>query len=281
MRPNLFLAAVLNFFAIMFMGIFIILMIIRSLGVGHIIRNTHIVGIIEEASVGEHSYYILEQINGMPFNNGNITHEFIESFLQAEPVTAELGKIIDNYAIAFSLGNYHHHVTQEEIVDMATNLNYEMNLFFTNNLTHEDFEALAQTLDDILDFNSLTVEYIMEDFDVDLTVPLLLISPISLMIAGVVSLLLLLLIFLQRRRKIADAILAVGIPVAVTGVITFLAGVWLGTTPSIFAGILQRFAVLLELPIQMTTRYGIIFLAVGLGIMLISFVLRAIKPKTV
>ena len=279
-KPNVFLSVLLCVFAFFFMLIFIILAVVRSLGVGHIIRNTDIVGILEEATVGEHTYYIVDQINGLPFNDVEVTLHDIEAFIQREAVTDELDVILDGYTTALILGNLDHHVTTEDIVNMARNLEQEFYELFDHRLTEDDYEHLAMTLDDIMDFSSLSIDGIMQDFDVDVTIPMILLSPVLIWSVAIVSIALLVLIFIQRRKNIADASLFTGIPIAFSGVVAFFAGLFLGARPEVLGDMAQRFARFIEDPVRLVTQYGFAFAAVGVTVIIVAFIFRSVAPRT-
>jgi len=280
-NPNAVLSVLLCILAMLLMCTFIALAIIRSLGVGHIIRNTDIVGIIEDATLGEHTYYIVDTINGLPFNDTEVTLHDIEDFLKREAVTDELDIIIDGYTMAFIMGNLAHHVTTDDIVNMARNLKPEFYDLFGHHLTEDDFEYLAMTLDDIMDFDSLSIDGIMQDFDVDLSIPMILMSPALIWLAGIFSVLVLALIFIQHRRNIAAASLAVGIPIALTGLMAFIAGLIIGARPEILGERALRFSRFIEDPVYLITQYGFVFMAVGVTILIIAFIFKSVAPRSV
>jgi len=278
-KPNAFLSALLYIVTIVSICAFIGLSVLRSLGVGHVIRNTDILSILEDAAVGEHTYYIVDQVNGLHFNNNEVTLEDINDFIQSEAVSDEIGSIIDDYANAFILGNPDHHITTDDIVSIARNLEPELYEFFDHRMTDEDFEHLASTMDDILDFDSLNVSGLMEDLDVDLSVPLILISPMLIWSVGILCVLLLAAIFILRRGNPADAALAVGIPIAFSGLIIFVAGVYIGAYPEALGETAQRFARYLEDPAHLLSQQGFTYAAVGVTIIIISFMAGKVAQR--
>ena len=278
-KPNTVLSALLYILTTASLCVFIALIVLRSLGVGHVIRNTDILSYLEEASAGEHTYYIVDQINNLPFSNTEVTLWEVEQFVQNEAVTDEIGTILDGYANAFVMGNHDHHVTTGDIVKMARNLEPEFSEFFDHRMTESDYEQMANTLDDILDFNSLTVSGLMEDFDVDLSVPLVLISPALMWAVGTLCVLLLAAIFILRKDNLADASLATGIPLVASGLLTFIGGLYIGTHPEIFGDVLQRYSRFIDDPAHLLSQYGFLFAAVGILIIIISFMLRKVAQK--
>jgi len=277
--PNAVLSVVLCVLAVFLMFIFIVLMVVRSLGVGHIIRHTDIMEIIEVSTVGFHPEDIVDQINELPFSDFEVSIRDIEEFIKHEAVTGELESILDAYAMAFILGNLDHHLTADDIVDIARTLEPEIHEFFDHRLTEEDFDVLAVTLDDIVDFSSLSIDVIMEEVDVDLTVPFILISPALIWVVGILSAALLVIIFLRRRRNPADASLAVGIPVLVTGIIAIIAGFLIRASTADLGGAFLDFPGLIEAPAQSMSQYGFVFAGVGAAIIVIAYIFMSIAPR--
>jgi len=258
---------------------FIGLLVLRTLGVGHIIRNTDIIYYMEDALVDEHTYYIVDQVNNLPFNNNEVTLEDVEDFIKNEAVSNEIGSIVDGYANAFIMGNHDHHVTTDDIVEMARNLEPEFRDFFDHRMTDSDFDQLAMTLDDILDFDSLTVNGLMEDFDVDLSIPLILISPTLLWSVGILCLLLLATIYVIRKGNPADASLAVGIALTISGLIAFVGGVFVGANPGVLGETAERYYWYLEEPAHQVSQFGFAFAAVGALIIIISIMYSKVAQR--
>jgi len=240
------------------------------------------VEIIEDASLGEHTYYIVDQINGLPFSDVEVDLHDVEEFIKRKAVTDEIDIIIDGYTMAFVFGNLDHHVTTEDVVKLARRLEPEFYDFFGHRLTEEDFEYLAMTLDDILDFDSLSIDGIMQDFDIDrslVTIPIVLLSPVLIWSVGLLSVALLVLIVILRRRNIADAFLSVGIPIALSGIIAFIAGLFIGSNTEMLGDTAQRFTRFIEDPVYLITQYGFAFAAVGVTISLVAFVFKYVAPR--
>ncbi|MCL2663161.1 MAG: hypothetical protein FWE83_07505 [Oscillospiraceae bacterium] len=268
------------FSVLAFLGIclFLVLLTLRSYGVGHIIRNTDILGYLEDFSTGEHAYYIVDQINGLPFSETEVTLYDIEEFLKNEHVTGEIERIVGGYATALMLGNLSHHITVEDIVIAARNLEPELHDFFDHRMTDDDFNSLAQTLDDILDLNSLTLEGIIEDFDMDMSpLPLILLSPVFLWVVGLLSGGFLLVMFLLYKNNIASAILSIGIPVTLSGLISFGAGTLVVSSLEPVDGEPSGFSRLLEDPVFLFTQLGLITAAAGVAVIIVSLVVRLVR----
>jgi len=263
----------------LFLIVFIGLLVLRSFGVGHIIRNADIYGILDIAIEEEYSDYIVDQINNLFFHDEEITLADVEDFIKSDAVSDEIGSIIDGYANAMALGNLEHHVTIDEIVDMINNLEPEFEEFFDHHMSEDEVKYLAQTLDDILDFESLSIDGLMQDFNVDFKFLLFVISPLLFWSITFVSALLLFFIFFIHRRNLAKASLSTGIPVAAAGLIIFITGIWIERFPGALGETIQSFEAFIEDPLHSLTQTGFIFTATGTGIIMISLIIKAFKGK--
>jgi len=257
-----------------------VLMVLRSAGVSNVIRNTDILHYLEDASVGEHTYYIVDQVNTMHFSNTEVTLHDIEEFIKKDTVSNGISGILEDYALAFTLGNLDHHVTTDDVVNVARDLDEELSEFFGHDMTEEDFEYLAERLDDILDFDSLTIDGLMEDFDVDMSMPLMLLSPALRWLVGILSVLLLFTIFYIRRKNLPAASLAVGVPVVLSGAIAYAAGMVVNHLTHTPDSTFQRFERFLEEPLALIMQYGSVLAIVGGSIVLISFILVKTSKMT-
>ena len=274
------LSVLLCVLSIILMCSFIILMVIRSIGVGHIIRSINVVEIIEETNIGLHPSYIVDQINELYFVDVEVSLYDIEEFIRREAVANELDNIVNAYAMAFMFGNHDYHITVDEIVDIARRLEPELYESFGYRLAEEDLGLLTITLDDMIDFDVLSIEGIMEELNVDLTVPLVLISPVLIWVVGIVTTALLVFIFLLKRKTPISASLAVGIPITLAGLLTLITGLVIGFNPTILGDTSLQFVRLVERPIHLMTRYGLIFTAVGATILIVTYILKRVTQRT-
>jgi hypothetical protein len=277
-KPNILLTVVLSVLAVLGICLFIVSLVARSFGVGFIIRNTDVLGLLEDFSTGEHSYYIVDQVNNLPFSETEVTLYDIEEFIKLESVTNEIDRIINSYATAMMLGNLNHHVTVDDIIISARNIESELHDFFDHHMTEDDFSRLAQTLDDILDFNSLTLEGLLQDFDIDMSpLPLMLLSPVFLWVVGLLSTGILIVLFIIHKKNIAGAIQSVGIPVSLSGLVTYAAGAFVGSRFEIADGEPIGLTHFLEEPVHLLIQLGLITAAIGVVIVIVSLVVRLVR----
>jgi len=285
-KPNAFLSALLYIITITSIFVFICLIVLRSLGVGHFIRSSNVHGFLVSATEGdEHTYYIVNQVNGLYFHDQELDLYDVAYFVLRDSVSDEIGVIVDGYANALSMGNLEHHVTTEDIVQMTRNLEDDFYELFDYRMTEEDREHLASTLDDVVDFDSLTINAIMEDYDLDLRLPLMLISPMLLGAVGLLCILLLAVIFIIRRGNPPEGALAVGIALAFSGLAAFITGAIMGANPEFFISLISEsllrigYTQLIEDPAHLLSQYGFLFAAVGVVTIIISIMVTKVSQR--
>lgn len=275
-KPNAFLSFLLCLLATVSIFAFAILLVIRSANIGSVVRHVDVPGVLGEIEV---SYYLINQINGLNFHDTWVDYHDVGDFITSDAVADEIGNILTGYATAFVAGNLDHHLTSDDIVNIARNLEPELYELFDHRLTEENLEHLARTLDDVVDLSSFTVADIIDEVDFNLTVPLLLLSSQLLWGAGILSALLLLVIFLLRKRKMSDAFLAIGIPVLLAGLLSFAIGLFLNSFPESLSATLHTITGFFAEHIMLAMRYGLTITAVGAVISLVGFVAKSIAPK--
>ena len=275
-RPNAFLSAVLAVLAVVFLCVFIVLLVLRAANFASIIRNTDVAWVLEETGVSDD---LLDQINDLPFFDTEIRASDVEDFIKSDAVSDEIGSVIDGYARAFADGDHGHHLTSRDIVDIARNLEPEFRDHFDHRMTDEDFNHIERVLDDHIDFRELSVGNIIDEMDIDPTIPQFFLSPYLLWGVGLLCFILLLIIFLRRRGNIADALLATGIPVVLAGLISFATGLFIGTFPESMGSAFHTMARFLGGPAYSIMQHGLAFAAAGALVILVSFVFKAIAPK--
>jgi len=271
-RPaNGIIMAVLCIVMFLLLCLFTALLVVRTGNVPRIVRNTDITGIFDDTDIG---YYMEYQLHYLPFNNSSIWLANIEVFLRSDAVSNEVGIIAERYARALSAGNLDYYLTTDEILDILENLGPELNELFDHHMTQEDNVILADTLDDILDLESLTVGGIIEDLGIGTTIPYLLVSPYLLWGVGLICFGMLFIIFYYCRRKIANAFLIAGIPILLTGFIYLAGGIVLDTHPELLGGRLYNLARMAAGAAGILEDYGIVLSVAGALTVAVSFVLR-------
>jgi len=253
--------------------------VIRTANAATIIQRTDVLGVLAETEFAEHSYYITNQLNGLHFHDEDLTLEDIEEFIKLDTVSNEIGGVIDGYARAFVQGDLEHHLTTDDIVIIARNIEPELQELFDHRLTADDIEHLAEALDDVIDFDSFKVGYIIEDFELDMTIPNLFLGSTLRWVFGLLSLALLVIIFILRRGNTADALLGTGLPIIFSGLLSFAFGIMMDTRPEFFGETFYALSKFLDGPIYLMKQYGFAFAAVGATLIVVSIVINSARPK--
>jgi len=277
--PNLIISVLLSILAVFSLFIFICLLVIRTANAATIIQRTDVLGVLAETGFAEHSYYITNQLNGLYFHDEELTLEDLEEFIKRDAVSNEIGGVIDDYARAFVQGDLDHHITTEDIVIIAKNIEPELQELFDHRLTEAELEHLAEALDDVIDFDSFRVGYIIEDYELDMTIPKLFLGSTLRWVFGLLSLALLVIIFILRRGDIADALLGVGLPIIISGLLSFAFGMAMGARPEMFGETFYALSRFIDGPIYLMTQYGFTFAAVGATLIVVSIVINSSRPK--
>ena len=275
-KPNAFISSLLGFFAFVFLCVFIVLLSLRAGNIVSAIRHVDIAGMLYDT---EMAYYIENQLSALPFHDREINIFDVDHFIKSEAVTNEINGVLDGYARAYIAGDLDHYLTTDDIIKIVRNLEPELHALFDHHMTEENFEHFAMTLNDIIGFNSLSVGDLVEVIDMDLTVPFLLISPQLLWGIGIICTGLLFFIFFLRRKNVAGALMATGIPIMLSGLVTFIGGAITESPPEALGPTILRAARFLEAPAHQIMQHGFAFIAVGLLLVLVSFMFKSVAPK--
>ena len=282
-RPVRILSVLHGIFSTVLLCVFILLLVLHTVSLTPVVRD--LLNEIEIASYMEdydyiYDNYLLHQINGLPFNNTTVSYEDIEMFIRSDAVSGEIGGVLDGYIRAFAAGNPDHHITAAEVADISKNIRPELNELFDQQMTDEDIEYLSMILDDIVDFRAMSVSGLMEDLDVVLPVPQFLISTGLLWVLGLIITGLLAGIVFLRRSNLPDGFLTAGIPVALSGLIIFTSGIWLDASLDLLSTNVHHLAIHLEGPAVLMSRYGFIFAAAGIIIIVVSIMIKRFSPAS-
>lgn len=262
-RADVFLSILLSTVLFAFSCAFIAVLTLRTENAGTIIRNMDISGIFYETDI---SYYIVHQLNGLPFNEAEITFSDIEEFIKTDAASREVGNVVYRYIRAYAEGNLDYYLSAGEIYVISRNLEPELYDLFNHHMTDADFRNLANTLVDIMDFRGMSVGNIVYDYGIDINtaIPFLLISPYLLWGTAILCLIAILFIFFVQSKKIAYAFLFTGIPLALSGLLVLTAGILLGYFPALLGDTLYSISGFTWGLALLVIRNGIILAAVGI-----------------
>jgi len=244
---------------------------IRTGNVARVVRDTNIANIIEDTEI---SYYMLYQLNGLPFNDSELDLHDVEVFLRSDAVSNEIGNVAGGYARALTRGDLNYYLTTEEIVEIVQNLEPEVNDLFDHQMTEADNVRFARIIDDIMGFNGLTVEAILDDVGIGNAIPFLVISPYLLLLTGLLCFAIMFAFYCLNKKRIANVYLLSGIPIILTGLIYLTAGLVLRYFPEMLPDSLYRFTRFTGGVVSLVITYGIVVSVVGLLFIMIFAILK-------
>ena len=276
-RRRIIVSILLSILLFFLSCIFAVLMILRPGNAGVFIRNSYFAAFIVDT---EFAHYFLYQLNGLYFHEAEVDIFTLSDFVQSDAVSREIRKVALNYSRAFTSGNHDYNITVEEVYDMVVRLEPEFYKLFNHHMTESDYQHFAQTLDDILDFRSLSVEALIEDLHIVEYIPYLHLFFWLVWIVGLLWCVLVFFTFWYHRRGKFIALIYAGIPVLLTG-LTYLT-IWLRF--DVLRDSLTNFTVywlsLLGAGVLYLFKwYGIGFAVVGALAVAAYFVLKTKKVK--
>ena len=221
-RGKVIIGILLSIFLFILSCIFTVLMLLRPGNTGIIVGKSSFATLIVDT---EFAQYFLYQLNGLYFHEAEVDIFTLSDFVQSDAVSKEIQRVVLNYSRAFTSGNHDYAITTDEVYDIVIKLEPEFYKLFDYHMTESDYRHFAQTLDDIMDFRSLSVEAIIEDLHLVALIPYLHLFFWLVWIVGFLWCALLFLIFWYHRRVKLIAFLYAGIPVLLTG-LTFLT-IWM------------------------------------------------------
>ena len=241
------------------------MLMLRAGSAATVIMNTEITEIFDDT---DFAYYIVSQLESLPFHDTEISLSDVESFLQSRAVANEISVVAGRYTRAFTRGDMDYYLTTDDIFEIAQNMDEQLYDLFNHNLTEDDYRLFAQRIDDIMDFGGLTVGDIVydigNDFGIGSTMLYLVVSPFLLVITGIICAVILVLMYMRSRGKGVNAFLSACIPISLSGFVYLVAGVVLGYFPHLLGDRLYRFARFADGVAVLVIRYGLGLIGIGL-----------------
>ena len=256
---------------------FIALLATRPANIPEVILNTDVVWIMEEIGLDE---VILQQVNDTVVNDLNINIYDLEEFLKRSNVADELGKAAEGYIKAITEGNTGYYMSSKEIVGFLKAVAPDIRDQFDYRMTDEDYDFILSSLEDQVDLREFRVERILQEVNVDMAVPGMVLSVYPLIVTAILCALVLFDAFLLHRRKIASAFLTAGIPIVFAGLTYIAAGMLFGFFSNLLGGtalyMITRFTSGIA---YMIFTYGLICFAAGVLFVAAYIVIGAIMRK--
>jgi len=276
-KPKKSLSVFLCVLAVVFLCILVLLSVLHSTNIAPIVSDilddVSIASIIEDFDYNN-EFYVWYQVNGLRFNERRISYYELELFFKNDAVSKEIGNVVNDYVRALAAGNMDFHMTAGDAERALLNIKPELGELFNHQMTNEDIESLAKTMDDIIDFNSLSIRGMMEEFDVELPVPRFLISTGLIWVIGIICIIILGIIVFLRRDNLPGGFIAAATPVVLSGVIMFIFGLFLDAFSESLSRTVHRMAIHLGDPAGHMIQFGFVFAGSGVLVIVVSMMIR-------
>ena len=271
---RVFLSVILGIFCFAFILIIVALVSVRPGNIPDIVAGADVTWVLEETDIGE---VVVEGLNQSDFIEKNIDIDTIKDFINRENVAAEFGLIAEKYAQAIADGEFDYYLNSKEIVDSIKAIAPEIYEEFGASFTDEDFDLIADSIDEFVDLKEFSVAQVMEQSSVDVAVPHAIFSAYPLIIASLLCALVIIDIILLQRKKAGNALLAIGIPVSASGLVFLTFGLFIGPLTGLIAGnpVYGAFRLATGMTAAMLIL-GFVFLVLGVA----AIILFSVAKKT-
>jgi len=272
-----FLSFLLSIIAYALICAFVALLAARPSNIPELIQGTDVVWIMEEIGLDD---IILQQVNDTFINDLSIDIYDIEQFLKRSNVADELGKAADGYIKALTEGNTGYYLSSREIVSFLKAVAPDIRDQFDYKLTDDDFDLIIESLEEQVDLKEFRVEKILQDVNIDITVPGVVFSVYPLIVTGILCALVLFDIFLLHRRRVEKGFLTAGVPVILAGMTYIAAGMLFG----FFSNLLSSTALFMITRLAggiayMIFIYGLVCFSAGFLFLILYVIIGSIKRK--
>ena len=271
MRSRKFLSVLLSVLLLISTCIFIGLLMLRAGNAARIVRNTDIADILENTEI---AYYMLNSLNGLPFNEKELSLSDVEKFIKTDAVSNEISGVVRNYTRALTRGDLDYYLSFDEILDIVRKLGPEVNDLFDHEMTEADNVHFAGVINDIMGFDGLSVGGIIEDLGIGTTISFLLFSPYLLIASGIICFAVMFALYCLHKERIANAFLSAGIAILASGIVYLLAGIILGYFPGLLPDPLYRYARFTGGFVSLVMIHAAVVSAVGLFFIMIFAIIR-------
>ena len=210
-------AAILFSVLILVFSIAIIaLAIVRPHNIRTAIMEADVSMIVDQTGLND---VIVNSIAKSPFQYINVDIESIDYFIRRKNVREEISKVVEKYASAITNGDFDYHITPREITDFLKAIAPDIRDEFEYRFTSNDYKQIT----DSLIFNETLKDYgvgkVLGVAGIDAVALYVLFSIYPLLVAAILFATLIFDIFLLHRKKVRNAFLNIGIPLAFSGVI--------------------------------------------------------------
>ena len=253
---------VFGLFIFVFILAFIGLLAARPESAVKVFEKADITWLLNDTGVGD---AIIDGLNSSGLISFNVTADTINRLIKRENVSTQVGRVVEEYARAISEGNYDYYLNSEDIENFIRAIAPDIRVVFNVSLTDYDFNAIAYSVNRAVNLEDYSIGKLLGETGMDSTAPYILLSVYPPIVIGFLIVLMIFDVFLLHRCRIRTAFLFSGIPIALSGLTCFIAGLLLGPYSGLFSnsgfyGVLKMIAGVTNLLILP----GLICLGVGI-----------------
>ena len=223
------------------------LVTVRPANIPVIVAGADVTWVLEETNIGD---IVVDGLNRSDLIKKEIDIYDIKELLKRENVAAEFGLVAEKYAKAIADGDFNFYMNSRDIVRFIKAIAPELYDELGIRLSDEDYDAIADSINNYVDLKSYSVVRVMEQQSVDVVVPHVVFSVYPLIIVSLLCALVIFNIILLHRKKVGNALLVTGIPLSVSGLVLVALGLVIGP----FTGLIGNDIV-----------YGVFMLASGMA----------------
>ena len=245
------LAVMLGVSGFAFIFVFIALTVVRPGNIPNILVGSDITRILEETGLSEE---IINGINDSKLSGINVDIDSLKDFIRRKNVANEVGNVAERYVSAVTDGDFDYYLTSREIVSFLRAIASDIRDEFDYRLTSDDYDYIANSLTTDVNLKDYRVGVLLDDADIDVTIPYLLLSVYPFLIICFICVLLVFNIFLLYRNRVRTAFSIASIPFILSGLLCLITGLLIGPFSGLFSG---------------TELYGLLRAAAGIAGLLI------------
>ena len=269
-------------FSIIAFGLYcalIALVSIRPDNFTRIIEKVDVTQVLEEAGLDD---VIVSEINNSSHISENISTNDLDDFLKRETVSTEIGMMAAKYAKAIAEGDLSYYIKPQDIKDFLKAVEPDIREQFNYSLTGEDYDEIVGVVEEHIDLQDYQVDKVLEDTEVDTTLPSVVFSAYPLIITGILCILLVFDIFMLHRKKIRTAFITGGIPAILAGLVYIAAGVLFGPYHGLpgnaVLNSVKRYTGGIA---DLLLSYGLVCLASGVLAIVVFFIIAGVRKEFV
>jgi len=208
-----------------------VLIVVRPESAFDVVKRADVTWILEETEIGD---IIVNEINASELVYINIDVDSLNRFIKRENVSAQVGRMAEKYVRAIAEADYDYYLNLDDILGFVRAVTPDIHDEFGVSLSETDYNVIADSINRYVDLSDFSVGKIFDDADFDAALPFMLLSIYPLIILTLLCVLVMFDIFLLHRKRIRNAFVCVGVPIALSGLVCLIAGLLLGPYSVLF-----------------------------------------------